>query len=130
MTKSTRLRRITAAIAAGVLLASMVLVGWHRATVVHGRCLEHGDEIDLERIASGNAKHSDGVAVTPASFAQGAGDGHCEILAASHASSTVAPVFAHHAAIVIVTQAQPPALAPSSSCELYRLAPKTSPPRA
>jgi hypothetical protein len=37
-----------AALAAIFLVASMGLAGWHRATVIHGRCFEHGEELHLQ----------------------------------------------------------------------------------
>jgi len=110
-----------------LLVASMVLVGWHRATVLHGKCVEHGEEVHLEKIADHVPAPSDSIA--PSSWLQLGGDSHCEILATANTPLTAshAPV-AHHAVIVSVADAPLVAIAPPVAAQLYRLAPKTSPP--
>jgi hypothetical protein len=125
----SRARRTTAAFAAWLLVASIVLIGWHRATVLHGKCLEHGEEVHLEKLADRAPAASDSVA--PSNWLQVEGDSHCEILATAHTplAAAHAPV-AHHVVVVTIADAPPIAIATPIAAALYRLAPKTSPPRA
>ncbi len=108
----------------------MVLVGYHRATVVHGRCLEHGEELHLERIGAEQHVADAGFAqLTASGWALHEGDQHCEILATAGAPAIASPApTAHHVAIASDAAPIPDTAAPPRACELLRIAPKTSPP--
>jgi hypothetical protein len=116
-----------------VFVAALVLAGWHRASEIHGRCLEHGEELHLVHVAGGEPAVADAhvAQVSSTGWALLDGDDHCEILAAARHTPTTAS--AHAIAIqlapatadAIVPAQEVPALA---SAELFRLAPKTSPP--
>ncbi|MCE9577067.1 MAG: hypothetical protein K8W52_28225 [Deltaproteobacteria bacterium] len=130
MTVSRRAHRTVAFLATLVMLASLGLVAWHRATVVHGRCAEHGEEIHLVKVAGDSEAIADPsqTALTAAEWILGDGDDHCELLAADAAAT--APTSHAHVLLIIATPGVPaiaavPVAPPST---LYRLAPKTSPP--
>jgi hypothetical protein len=123
-------RRALAAFAAVVLVGCTLLVGWHKATVMHGVCAEHGDELHLDRVGEHQrAEASDSAQIESSTWVQGDGDHHCTIAAtsrdpiaagASHAAAA-APDVSDHASL-------PHALVAPAAVALYRLAPKTSPP--
>ena len=130
MIVSRRAHRTVALLAALVMLASLGLVAWHRATVVHGRCAEHGEEIHLVQVASESGAIADPsqTALTASEWILGDGDDHCELLAADAAAT--APT-SHANVLLIVATPGVPALAvvpTAPPATLYRLAPKTSPP--
>ena len=122
-------RALALALAALFLVASIGLAGWHRATVMHGTCAEHGEALHFQKVAQAPAEADhEASSISRSTFVPGEGDEHCEILAAA-AAAVDAPVAAQHH-VVLEAHAAPPALiahVPQSSA-LYRVAPKTSPP--
>jgi hypothetical protein len=123
--------RALAATAAFVLVACTLLVGWHRATVTHGVCAEHGGDLHLDKVAEHACAHdSDADQVDGNTWELRDGDHHCQILATSR-DPLSAPAAATAAAAPDPFDdgaAPPPALAAPAGLARYRLAPKTSPP--
>lgn len=132
--------RALAGFAAFVLVACTLLVGWHEATVMHGVCAEHGDELHLDVITIGDggtvaggdherAEASDSDQIESSTWVPVDGDHHCVIAATSRDPITTA---AGHdvaaAADLSEPTSLPPALAGPAAVAIYRLAPKTSPP--
>jgi hypothetical protein len=122
---------VLAATTAWLLVASILLVGWHRAHVVHGVCAEHGEEIHYERVAGAHAATgSDVASLTDVGWIASDGDSHCEILATAHTPHQASVAPTHHHVVVAAVDPTPPWLTPAPpALALYRLAPKTSPPR-
>lgn len=124
--------RALAGLAAVVLVACTLLVGWHKATVTHGVCVEHGDELHLGVNIIGSdherAQDSDSDQIESSTWELVDGDHHCVIAATSRdplaagATLGASPDFADDHALLT------PALAAPAAVALYRLAPKTSPP--
>ena len=123
--------RAVAALAAVVLVACTFLVGWHKATVMHGVCAEHGDELHVGRVGDDpHPEHGDAAELHDSPWELVDGDHHCAIAAASrdpHAApgghdAAAAPDLSDDATPL------PPALVAAHAVALYRLAPKTSPP--
>lgn len=112
------------------MVVSMGLVAWHQATVVHGRCAEHGEEIHLIKIADGGPVIADPAtpAMTASDWLRLAGDEHCELLATIHATTTARAAIAAHTTIAAHVAPPVPFLPLAPPATLYRLAPKTSPP--
>jgi hypothetical protein len=128
----SRARRTFAAAAALMFVAALVLTGWHRASELHGRCLEHGEELHIVHVAGGAPVVSDALVaqVSSSGWALQDGDDHCEILAAARHTPTTEGAQTHTvtiASITIAALASVAATAPASAA-LFRLAPKTSPP--
>jgi hypothetical protein len=127
-----RTRTTLAAIAALALVASGLLAGWHRASVMHATCAEHGDEVHVEKVADGERHDEEGGSRLVATDWQATeGDHHCQLSAISRES------VGADADPCTVT-ADPPAdltplaglVAEHGGAPILRLAPKTSPPRA
>ena len=136
---TSRAQRALAGFAAVVLVACTLLVGWHKATVTHGVCVEHGDELHLDRIIIGDegivaggdherAAPSESAQLESSTWQLRDGDHHCAIaatsrdpLAASSTEHAVAPAW-------VDDFRTPPVTAGPAPRTLYRLAPKTSPP--
>jgi uncharacterized protein (DUF2237 family) len=124
------LLRATAALAALVLVGTTLLVAWHKAHVEHGVCAEHGEELHLERTGASTAQPVDDASrIRPSTFELEDGDHHCAVAATTRHATTGgahAPqvVDAGEHAVQLALPAQLAAL----HVELYRLAPKTSPP--
>jgi hypothetical protein len=123
--------RATAALAALVLVGTTLLVGWHKANVEHGVCAEHGEQLHLRRVAElapqDAADHA--ARIGAATWELKDGDHHCAV-AATTRSATSADT---HAPQIVdagehVEQLALPAQLAVAHVELYRLAPKTSPP--
>jgi hypothetical protein len=129
---SVRVHRTVAALAALVLVATMGLAGWHRATVLHGHCAEHGDALHLEKVADVTVVADAGVStISSSAFLLEDGDDHCEILAASHTTAAVATGPHPHVTVAAhVAPTLPDTLVAPGAAALYLLAPKTSPPTA
>ena len=123
-------RRALAAFAAVMLVGCMLLVGWHKATVMHGVCAEHGDELHLDRVSEHErAEASDSAQIESSTWVQVDGDHHCVIAATSRDPVSTAAAHAAAAAPDVSDHAPPPpALVAPAAVALYRLAPKTSPP--
>ncbi len=129
---AARVRALTAAIAALMLVGCMLLVSWHRATVIHGVCATHGDEIHLSRtqaeVALAASVDRAEAHVFAGGFVPQDGDHHCDLLATT---ASVAPPadggdLVAHLDATLADAALPPA--PALGAARYRLAPKTSPP--
>lgn len=125
---TTRAQRALAGFAAAVLVACTLLVGWHKATVTHGVCVEHGDELHLDQISDHErASSSDSAQLESSTWQLRDGDHHCAIAATSR-DQVDATSSEHEIAPVASGEVwQPPITSPSAR-SLYRLAPKTSPP--
>jgi hypothetical protein len=123
--------RALGAFAACVLVACTLLAGWHKATVAHGVCVEHGDELHLDKIGDHDrAPASDSDQIEPSTWVLVDGDHHCAIAATSR-DPLAAPGAAEAAAAPDLSDdptGAPPTLAAAPAVVLYRLAPKTSPP--
>ena len=82
------LLRATAALAALVLVGATLLVGWHKASVEHGVCAEHGEELHLRRlnptVASPAAEPDGASRVGAATWELKDGDHHCAVAATTH----------------------------------------------
>jgi len=126
------LMRATAALAVLVLVGSTLLVGWHRASVAHGVCAEHGEELHLRRIGQRDATQvpADGATRIGAStWELRDGDHHCAVAATTRDPATAgadAPAL-----VAVVEPDDAPALPvdpTGATAVLYHLAPKTSPP--
>lgn len=123
--------RALAAFAALSLVTCTLLAGWHKATVAHGVCVEHGEALHLDRISDRDrAPASDSDQIEPSTWVLVDGDHHCAIAATSR-DPLAAPGAAEAAAAPDLSDdptALPPVLAATPAVALYRLAPKTSPP--
>jgi hypothetical protein len=126
-----RTRTTLAALAALALVASGLLAGWHRASVMHATCAEHGDEVHVEKVAGAERPDEDGASrLVSTSWQEAEGDHHCQLSATSRES------VGADADPCVVT-ADPPVdhaplagvVADAAGAPLLRLAPKTSPPR-
>jgi hypothetical protein len=125
-----QVNRIVAAVAALLVVGGTLVVGWHRATVTHGVCVEHGDELHLERVADHERASADGVARMEAStWEVRDGDHHCQVAATSRTAVAVGddPTVSQ-APPASVDQDLPHTVARASAVALLRIAPKTSPP--
>jgi hypothetical protein len=123
--------RAVAALAAVVLVACTLLVGWHKATVTHGVCVEHGDEVHLDRVGDAErAQAGDADQIGTSTWELIDGDHHCAIAAISRDPHAACGGDAAAAAPDLSDDATtpPPARAAAAAVALYRLAPKTSPP--
>jgi hypothetical protein len=122
--------RALAAFAAVVLVGCTLLVGWHEATVMHGVCVEHGDELHLDRVSDHErAEASDSDQVESSTWVPVDGDHHCVITGTSRDPITAGASPDVAAAAALADEpSPPPALAAPAAVALYRLAPKTSPP--
>ena len=122
--------RALAGFAAFVLVACTLLVGWHKATVMHGVCAEHGDELHLDRVGEDRrAEAGDSAQIEPTAWVPVDGDHHCVIAATSRDPITTAVGHELAAAHDLSEPTSlPAALAAPAVVALYRLAPKTSPP--
>lgn len=127
--------RATAALTALVLFVGSLLGLAHEAATAHVRCAEHGEMV-----------HADGAAVTrldaseadwqatargiPAATGHGHGHDHCLLASAIHATCVTArsSAIATLATITRTTLALVPR--GTQHRDLYRIAPKTSPPVA
>lgn len=121
--------RLVAAIAATALVAGLLLVGWHQASVTHGVCVEHGGELHLSKVADHDHDQDDPTSrVEQSAWVLGDGDHDCSILASSRHATVTADV----AVVVVARQDDAPALPAACSdatpVAIYQLAPKTSPP--
>jgi hypothetical protein len=123
-------RRALAAFAAVMLVGCTLLVGWHKATVMHGVCAEHGDELHLDRVGEHErAEASDSAQLESSTWVQVDGDHHCVIAATSR--DPISTAAGHDLAALpdLCDDTSPPhALVAPAAVALYRLAPKTSPP--
>lgn len=131
VTPGSRARRILAIATAGVLLASLLLVSWHRATVVHRRCVQHDESIELIRVSAASRVVADTglTGLRAADWVQLGEDAHCAILAIAHVPLTAsASVALHHVVVAAELAPRPLAIPARPAAPLYRLAPKTSPP--
>ncbi len=114
-----------------MLVTSVLLVSWHRATVLHGHCLEHGEMIELTVVAAGpHATPNPGSAEMSSADWTRLGTGeHCAILAVTHVPLTsTASVALAHVVVASDVAAEPAPLPALVAVPLYSLAPKTSPP--
>jgi hypothetical protein len=115
-----------------MFIASLLLVGWHRATVLHGHCLEHDESIEL--IAASGSSHAIAAdtgetVLQSADWTQLGDDEHCEVLALAHVPLTTAtPLALHHVMVATEVAPQPLVIPARRAAPLYHLAPKTSPP--
>lgn len=114
------------------VLTAMLLAGWHHASVQHGRCVEHGEELHLSKVGKALLAPTTDVAQISASpWAAVEGDEHCEISAVAHQPfHGAADVVLDVAPAAIATAALPPPPIVAIAAAVYRLAPKTSPPVA
>jgi len=123
--------RAVAALAALVLVAGVLVVGWHKAAVAHGVCTEHGEELHLQRLSAPAQDHGPATEtrIGASTWELRDGDHHCTIAATSRDPATAgvdAPVVL--AADEPVDLLALPAALADARTVLYRLAPKTSPP--
>jgi hypothetical protein len=122
--------RLLAASAAALLVATSLLVSWHRASVIHGVCADHGDAMHLEKLADHAHAPDDPIShLEDGTWLPGEGDHHCAILAIARdplgAPGDGGPVAEAAAGD---PGDLPTARVPAPAGALYRLAPKTSPP--
>ena len=117
------------------LLGCTMLIGWHRATVAHGRCVEHGDEIHLDRVGGVTAWVADGVDdgdgqdhLGASDWAARDGDHHCDLLTAPHGVASIDTPRLDAAHLEAPPAPPAPRVVAPASASLFRLAPKTSPP--
>lgn len=123
-----RRRPATTAAFAVLLLVVGRLAGFaHEAGTRHVTCAEHGEQIETVSLAGPvddcGDSHLIGV--------EGAGGGHedCEIAHALHQSAhTANHVSFAQLCLLVATQADAPPTTPRLALDLYRIAPKTSPP--
>ncbi len=118
---------LTAAFAVVVLVVAQLAALAHAAETRHVECAEHGEQLEAVTLAGADdgCEHSHYIAVD-------AGGGHhedCEILRALHQSGD-APPQAPTSFLLALAAAFPAPVLPlaTASSELYRIAPKTSPP--
>jgi hypothetical protein len=120
---------LTAAFAVVVLVVGQLAALIHAAETRHVECAEHGEQLEAVTLAGADdgCEHSHYIAV------DGAGGHHedCEILRALNQASD-APPQAPTSYLLVLAAAFPAPVVPlaSATSELYRIAPKTSPPAA
>ena len=125
----SRLRRAGAVAATLVMLAGMLAVQAREATVVHVRCVEHGQLMHVEAPAHAapTARTEAGTHVIADQGGARAGHDHCLVVGANHyVHAAAAPVTATEVAAL----EHVPSVAPAEHLAraTFRLAPKTSPP--
>lgn len=118
---------LIATFAVVVLVVGQLAALAHAAETRHVECADHGEQVEAVSLAGADdgCEHSHFIAV------DGDGGHHedCEILRALHQSSD-APPQAPTSFLLVLAAAFPAPVVPlaSASSELYRIAPKTSPP--
>ena len=120
-----RRRALGAAAIAALLLVTTLLAGWHEATVVHARCAEHGELVDVAAGERPLGEHQ-----IAARDAAPAGDhDHCTLCPRAHDGAPPAIAFVRAAMppATPVAEAAPREVA-IVAVRTLRIAPKTSPP--
>jgi len=121
----------TAALAVVLFVVGQLAALAHEASTRHIVCPEHGEQLETVAIASSAVRTDEPRWVGVDGEGSGA-HADCEI-ARALAQSGVAPHLPALALSIVVpaaTSIEVVAAAPAPSFELYRIAPKTSPPRA
>jgi hypothetical protein len=130
--------RVVVAVASIVcLLASLLVADWHVATVRHGWCAEHGVQThlgDKHSTVAAAVDHHAGASALPGDDGEGreADDEHCTLgpQCQDHAVPTLSAPPAIDAPQLISILTSTPVAVVADATGLYRVAPKTSPPRA
>ncbi len=121
----------TAALTVVLFVVGQIAALAHEASTRHIVCPEHGEQLETVELASGAAR-TDGPRWVGVEGDGSGAHADCEI-ARALAQSSVAPEAPHLALITFTpaaTSIEVVAQDPARSLELYRIAPKTSPPRA
>jgi hypothetical protein len=121
---------LTAAFAVVVLVVGQLVALVHAASTRHVECAEHGEQLEAVSLAGAD----DGCMQSHFIGVEGDGGGDhedCELVRALHQSSDTPPQ-APTSFLLVLAAAAPAVVLPlaSATSELYRIAPKTSPPVA
>jgi hypothetical protein len=120
-----QVRRLAATAIAAVLLLTTLLAGWHEATVIHARCADHGELIDVAAGERSLGEHR----IAAHDGAPAGEHDHCTLCPRAHDGAPPAIAFIPAVApavapVAVVT----PRDADILSVRTLRIAPKTSPP--
>lgn len=126
-----RAARVQAALTALMFVVSSWFGMVHEATTRHVQCAEHGELVDAPSTAARRIAVSRSVAVRDASEPAAHGHEHCSLMSATRASRIAARPPALHGAMIAISSdvaAAPSGGGTARAIDLYRTAPKTSPP--